>query len=60
LEIGVYQFIIYSNLLPASFRWDESDALNFRLEVKEQFICQVHGPVSLGSGGILIAGNMKR
>jgi len=45
LEFGVNQLIVHGDLVSASLGRDESNTLNFRLEVIEQFVCQAHGLV---------------
>ena len=49
LEFGIYQCIVYDNLVPSSIRGGEGNALDLRLEIFEQFVHQANGPVGVTS-----------
>lgn len=51
LEFGIYQRIVHLDLEPASGRWNECQALDLRLELREQVFCQDNCPVSVVSDG---------
>jgi len=57
LELGVYQLIIYSDLIPASLGWDESNTLDFLLDIFEKFVCQANGPLGVVSDSAVEDGN---
>jgi hypothetical protein len=57
LEFGIYQRTVHADLVPASLGRDECNALNLRLIVFEQFVCQAHGPVGVMSDCAIDNGN---
>jgi len=57
LKFGVYQRIVYSNLKPTTLGGDECNALDVRLVIIEQFVCQAHGPVGVVSDYAVFDGN---
>jgi hypothetical protein len=49
LQLGIDQGIIHRDLIAASLGGGKGDALDLRLVVFEQFICQANGPVCIVS-----------
>jgi len=53
LEFGIEQLVIHSDLEPASIGGHEHERLDFRLEVRQQFICQADGPIGVVSNSAI-------
>jgi hypothetical protein len=60
LEFGVYQFIIHADFVPASLGRNESDTLDFRLDIFEKLVCQAYGPVGVVSNCAVDDGNLHQ
>jgi len=53
LEFGIKQLVVHGDFEPASIGGHESERLDFRFEVRQQFICQADGPVSVVSNSAI-------